>query len=32
VQQGAAKQNVTVNWAAASKGRLHLRVRMDNPV
>ncbi len=32
VQQGAARQNVTVNWAAASKGRVHLRVRMDNPV
>ncbi|WP_413872391.1 glycosyl hydrolase family 28-related protein, partial [Albidovulum sp.] len=32
VQQGAAKQNVTVNWATASKGRVHLRVRMDNPV
>lgn len=32
VQQGAAKQNVTVNWAAASKGRVLLRVRMDNPV
>lgn len=31
VEQGAAKQNVTVNWAAASKGRIHLKVRMDNP-
>lgn len=31
VQQGATKQDVTVNWAAASKGRIHLRVRMDNP-
>lgn len=32
VQQGPAKQNVTVNWAAPSKGRVHLRVRMDTPV
>lgn len=31
VQQGAAKQNVTVNWAAASKGRIQITVRMDNP-
>lgn len=31
VQQGAAKQNVTVNWAAAAKGKIHLKVRMDNP-
>jgi len=32
VQQGALKQNVTVTWAGASKGRVHLRIRMDNPV
>lgn len=31
VEQGPAKQNVTVNWAAAAKGRIHLKVRMDNP-
>lgn len=31
VEQGASKQNVTVNWAAASKGRIQIRVRMDNP-
>ncbi|WP_347312580.1 glycosyl hydrolase family 28-related protein [Defluviimonas sp. SAOS-178_SWC] len=31
VEQGASKQNVTVNWASASKGRIQIRVRMDNP-
>ncbi|MCT8329987.1 right-handed parallel beta-helix repeat-containing protein [Albidovulum sediminis] len=31
VEQGAAKQQVTLNWAAVSKGRVHVRVRMDNP-
>ena len=31
VEQGAAKQNVTLNWAGPSKGRVHLSVRMDNP-
>ena len=31
VQQGAAKQQVTVNWAQASKGRIQIKVRMDNP-
>lgn len=31
VEQGAAKQQVTLNWANISKGRAHVRVRMDNP-
>lgn len=31
VEQGASKQEVTVNWAAAAKGRIQIRVRMDNP-
>ncbi len=31
VEQGASKQDVTVNWASASKGRIQIRVRMDNP-
>ena len=31
VEQGASKQDVTVNWAAAAKGRIQIRVRMDNP-
>src|SRR5690606_15719885 len=30
VEQGAAKQNVTGNWAAAAKGRIQIKVRMDN--
>jgi hypothetical protein len=31
VEQGAAKQNVTLHWASTSKGSVRLRVRMDNP-
>lgn len=31
VAQGAAKQDITLNWLAASKGRVKLRLRMDNP-
>lgn len=31
VEQGAAKNQVTLNWSQASKGRVHLRVRVDNP-
>lgn len=31
VEQGAARNQVTVNWAQAAKGRLHLKIRMDNP-
>jgi hypothetical protein len=31
VEQGATKQLVTVNWATVSKGRVHVKVRMDNP-
>jgi hypothetical protein len=31
VQQGASKQDITVNWLAASKGTVHVKVRMDNP-
>lgn len=29
--QGAAKTDVTLNWLAASKGKVSLRLRMDNP-
>ncbi|MCU9849847.1 right-handed parallel beta-helix repeat-containing protein [Defluviimonas sp. WL0024] len=32
VTQGATKQQVTLNWAAASKGRVQVKVRMDNPI
>lgn len=32
VEQGALKQAVTLNWAAASKGRVQVRIRMDNPL
>lgn len=31
VEQGASKQSVTLNWAEAAKGRVHVIVRMDNP-
>ncbi|WP_134681330.1 glycosyl hydrolase family 28-related protein [Paracoccus ravus] len=31
VQQGAAKKHIAVNWSAAAKGSVALRVRMDNP-
>lgn len=31
VEQGTEKQQVTINFAQAAKGRAHLRVRMDNP-
>lgn len=31
VEQGASLQEVALNWLAASKGRVKLRVRMDNP-
>lgn len=31
VEQGSAKQNVTLNWPEAAKGRVHVTVRMDNP-
>ncbi|MFO1174212.1 MAG: right-handed parallel beta-helix repeat-containing protein [Paracoccaceae bacterium] len=32
VEQGTAKNELRVNWLAASKGRLQVRVRMDNPL
>lgn len=32
VEQGPAKNEVRVNWAQAAKGRVQLRVRMDNPL
>ncbi|MGB3147570.1 MAG: glycosyl hydrolase family 28-related protein [Paracoccaceae bacterium] len=32
VEQGAAKTEVTVIWPQLSKGRVKLRVRMDNPL
>ncbi len=32
VEQGAAKNEVRINWLAASKGRIQVRVRMDNPL
>ncbi len=31
VTQGTTKQDVTVNWAAACKGQVSVKVRMDNP-
>lgn len=31
VEQGSAKQNVTLHWPEAAKGRVHVTVRMDNP-
>ncbi len=31
VEQGTSQQNVTVNWAEAAKGRVHMRIRCDNP-
>lgn len=32
VEQGTAKNELRVNWLAASKGRIQVRVRMDNPL
>ncbi len=32
VEQGAAKNEVKINWAAAAKGRVQMRLRMDNPL
>ncbi len=32
VEQGAAKNELRVNWLAASKGRVQVKVRMDNPL
>jgi hypothetical protein len=32
VEQGAAKNELRINWAAAAKGRVQVRVRMDNPL
>ncbi|WP_343082281.1 glycosyl hydrolase family 28-related protein [Ostreiculturibacter nitratireducens] len=31
VEQGAAKQDVKLNWANSSKGKVKVRVRVDNP-
>lgn len=31
VEQGTQKQQVTLNWSVACKGRVQIRVRMDNP-
>jgi len=31
VEQGPAKQQVTLNWASVSKGKVQVRLRMDNP-
>lgn len=31
VEQGSARQNVMLNWPEPAKGRVHVRVRMDNP-
>ncbi|WBL33841.1 glycosyl hydrolase family 28-related protein [Sinirhodobacter sp. HNIBRBA609] len=31
VEQGAAKQDVTLNWAEAAKGRVQIKIRCDNP-
>lgn len=32
VEQGAAKSDVTITWPIASKGRVQVKVRMDNPL
>ncbi len=32
VEQGVAKNEVRVNWVATSKGRIQIKVRMDNPL
>lgn len=32
VEQGAAKNQITVNWPEAAKGRLQVTLRMDNPI
>lgn len=32
VEQGVAKNELRVNWLAASKGRIQVKVRMDNPL
>ncbi|MBC7138001.1 MAG: right-handed parallel beta-helix repeat-containing protein [Defluviimonas sp.] len=31
VEQGSSKQEVRVNWSAACKGRVQIKVRVDNP-
>lgn len=31
VEQGPQKSDVTLNWLAASKGRVQVKMRMDNP-
>lgn len=31
VEQGTSKQEVRVNWSAACKGRMQIKVRVDNP-
>jgi len=31
VEQGAAKQNVTLNFAQPTKGKVQVRIRVDNP-
>lgn len=31
LEQGPTKRQVTLNWANASKGRVQVRLRMDNP-
>ena len=32
VEQGAQKTEIRLNWLAASKGRVQVKVRMDNPL
>lgn len=32
VEQGAAKNQIAVNWPEAAKGRLQVTLRMDNPI
>lgn len=32
VEQGVAKNELRVNWSLAAKGRVQVRVRMDNPL
>lgn len=31
VEQNSSKQDVKINWGTAALGRVHIRVRMDNP-
>jgi hypothetical protein len=32
VEMGASKQDITLNWLAASKGKVQVSIRMDSPI